>query len=317
MSHLYSDGSLWMLQSQPSVWISALPPLLRGSDTTFLPLRLLYLSGAQPLQAPFPAVQEAGPWGFPPFPGQRGAGTLEGPPPPRSAHTPLPGGRAPGGRLPPPSPGKGEPEPTRRAPAAHRSTPAAGRARRLPPNSAGAGSHPGWRWPCPEPRKLGGVPGTRRAVPGKEPARGGQRQFRGKGRGWQAGEPRREFGGGPAPLVAPLLSWRRRLRRRRWPVPSRPALTPLGRSHQRTGTGETPAPPRGVTCEDTEPARHLPPGSETLPPGEPRAGAAGGGGAAATAPPGTSPQPIGRRPAPPPVAPPPGAASSAHWLRPR
>lgn len=34
MSHLYSDGSLWMLQSQPSVWTSALPLLPRGSDTT-------------------------------------------------------------------------------------------------------------------------------------------------------------------------------------------------------------------------------------------------------------------------------------------
>lgn len=147
------------------------------SPWKFLPLRLLYLSGAQPLPALFPAVQEAGPWGFPPFPGQRGAGTLGGPPPPRSAHPPLPGGRGPGGRLPPPSPGKREPEPTRRASAAHRSTPAAGRARRLPSNSAGAGSHPGWRWPCPEPRKLGGVPGTRRAVPGKEPAREGSGSF--------------------------------------------------------------------------------------------------------------------------------------------
>lgn len=34
MSHLYSDGSLWMLQSQPSVWTTTLLLLLGCSDTT-------------------------------------------------------------------------------------------------------------------------------------------------------------------------------------------------------------------------------------------------------------------------------------------
>lgn len=34
MNHLYSDGSFWMLQSQPSVWTTTLLLLLRCSDTT-------------------------------------------------------------------------------------------------------------------------------------------------------------------------------------------------------------------------------------------------------------------------------------------
>lgn len=146
----------------------------------FLPLRLLYLSGAQLLLALTPAVQEAGPWG-PPFPGQRGDRTggaaPPGQPPPRSgAHaTALRQGTWREGTSGPPSPGKGEPEPTRRAPAAHRRHPR-GEAGTVPPagerRRGGGGSHAGGLWP---PANLGAsrAPGGRsrgKSPPGKAAA---------------------------------------------------------------------------------------------------------------------------------------------------
>lgn len=211
------------------------------------------------------------------------------------------------GASPSPSPGKSEPEGSRPTPQLPRGgagtgSPAGGR--------RGGGSHPGWRWPCAEPRELGGVPGSRRAVPGKEPAREGS-----GGRGVKG-----EAGGQASPAGSLAVA----LPRSPLPFcpggdgsavgdgPSRPALSPRPQAGPASGrgTGEPPVPPRGVTCEDAEPAQHLPPGSETLPPGEPRAGAAGRGGAAAAAPPGTSPQPIGRRAAPPPAGPAPRGISA-------
>lgn len=283
----------------------------------FLPLRSLYLSDVHLLPAPLPAVRTTRPvWDgggrvpHPPnaLPAPGGLSTPEGPRPPA---VPLGERRA---RL--------DPGPTRRRAAPPNrptaDTPAAERGGARLRRHASRRREPAPRGGSPQrsqrSRKLEAVPSARRPVPGKEPAREGS-----AGRGCEAGEPRREFRGGPTPPAAPLLSWRRRLRRRgaggRCPVAFRPSPQPYRRTPPASrassasapaserGKGEAPSPHRGeggggwrgVTCEEKEPARHLPPGCETLPPGEPPAGAAGGGGAAA-------------------AASPPGNILAAHWL---
>lgn len=131
-------------------------------------------------------------------------------------------GRAPPAALSRETRARADPESIRRTPqhprgGAGTAPPAQQRRRRLAPRVALA---------MPGAPQTWGRPGHPAGCPGEGARPGRQRQFRSKGRGWRADEPRREFGGGPAPLAAPLLSWRRRLRRRRWPVPSRPALNP-------------------------------------------------------------------------------------------
>lgn len=147
----------------------------------------------------------------------------------------------------------------------------------------------------------------------------------------------------PASLTAPLLSWRRHRRAggrgggvvgvggESRPVPPRPSAPPPRRAGQfrqrslasKRGEGEAkpssqPTPPsRGVTCEEKEPARHLPPGYRNSPArrAPSRSGAAEEG-RWRLRPPGNilGAYWLPRRPTPPSPRPT-GAVACAHWRR--
>ncbi|XP_021257749.1 basic proline-rich protein-like [Numida meleagris] len=127
--------------------------------------------------------------------------------------------------------------------------------------------------------------------PGQDPAAGGS----GAGK----------FGGGPAPLAAPLLC------RGCPPPPPRPEQLRAPPTPRCSPGGGSRGAARGVTCEEKEPARHLPAGCETLRPASPsRSGRRGRGRRFAS----------GKHPRSPLAAPPPHPSFSppplpAHWRR--
>lgn len=124
-----------------------------------------------------------------------------------------------------------------------------------------------------------------------------------QGRGCEAGELRREFGGGPAPLAARLLSWRR-LRTGVSRVPSRfgpqsvpPSHAARASSSQQTEQGQTPwvgqdtAGPSQVPCtvlpaRRRNPRRICHPGAKLSRPASRPPPSGRGGGAATASPPG-------------------------------
>lgn len=231
----------------------------------------------------------------------------------RTSHCPAPGDRE--GTSPPPSPGKGEPEPTRRALAAHRRHPRGG-AGTVPPagerRRGGGGSHPGVAGRARSPANLG-RPGHPAGGPG-ERARRGRRWLRDKGLGWGAGELRREFGRGPAPLAAPLLSWRPRLRHRGWPVPS--ALAPPSPVRPADGALARPPLPRAALPARTRSPRGIShPGAKLSRPASPEPERPAGEGPRRLRLREHPGSPLATAPPRLPLAPPPEAVPRAHWLR--
>lgn len=164
-----------------------------------------------------------------------------------------------------------------------------------------------------------------------------------QGRGCGVGEPRREFRGGPclthrSPFVLAAAPQSRGegggvvgVGGESRPVPPRPSAPPPRRAGQfrqrslasKRGEGEAkpssqPTPPsRGVTCEEKEPARHLPPGYRNSPArrAPSRSGAAEEG-RWRLRPPGNilGAYWLPRRPTPPSPRPT-GAVACAHWRR--
>lgn len=222
-------------------------------------------------------------------------------------------GRAPPAALSRETRARADPESIRRTPqhprgGAGTAPPVQQRRRRLAPRVALAMSGAPQTW---------GRPGHPAGGPGEGARPGRQRQFRDKGRGWWAGEPRRDFGGGPALLAAPLLSWWRRLRRRRWPVPSRPALTPGAGPASGRVLARPPLPRAALPARTRSPRGISHPGAKLSRPASPEPERPAEEGPRRLRLREHPRSPLATSPPRPSSAPPPGSSPRAHWLRPR
>ncbi|XP_053914757.1 basic proline-rich protein-like [Cuculus canorus] len=247
---------------------AGIPPPLQPRDLPFPPLSGGRARSNPPiLGSPVPGGGKAG--SIPPIPGSpvpgRGrAGSI--PPVPGSpvppAQTPLPrGGRA---RSIPPIPcspvhgrsgaGSSPPIPGPPVPPVHTPLPCRGRTGSIPPIPASPRSHR----PAPASHGAANLRASRALGPVEETPPGESRRGENNGAGGGISQRPCPISRSPfVPAAAPPGSAGRRC-----PAPSRPAAAP----------GQLQPPARapgaalgGVTCEEKEPARHLPPGSRNSP----------------------------------------------------